>query len=159
MELGVRVGVVLVPLPVHLDDPLERLREVHAHTTARKADRAAAGGDSLADWAELTPPALLSGVARLYSGSRLADVHPPLHNLVVSSIPGPPLPLYIAGATLEATYPMGPLVEGSGLNVTVLTNLGNVDVGVLACPDLVPDVAAVARGFEAGVAELCDTAT
>jgi hypothetical protein len=37
----------------------------------------------------------------------------------------------------------------------VLTNLGNVDVGIIACPDLVPDVVDLARGFEAGVAELC----
>jgi WS/DGAT/MGAT family acyltransferase len=155
VELGVQVSVMLVPLPVHLGDPLARLREINAHTSALKADRAARGGDSLADWAELTPPALLSGVARLYSGARLADVHPPIHNLVVSSIPGPPVPLFIAGATLEATYPMGPLIEGSGLNITVLTNLGNVDVGIIACPDLVPEVAELARGFEAGVAELC----
>ena len=156
VELGVQVSVMLVPLPVHLDDPLARLREINGHTSALKADRAARGGDSLADWAELTPPALLSGVARFYSGARLADVHPPIHNLVVSSIPGPPVPLFIAGATLEATYPMGPLIEGSGLNVTVLTNLGNVDVGIIACPDLVPEVAELARGFEAGVAELCE---
>jgi diacylglycerol O-acyltransferase len=156
VEVGVQVSVMLVPLPVHLEDPLDRLRDVNSHTAALKADRAARGGDSLAEWAELTPPALLSGVARLYSGARLADRHPPIHNLVVSSIPGPPVPLYIAGATLEATYPMGPLIEGSGLNVTVLTNLGNVDVGIIACPDLVPDVADLARGFEAGVAELCD---
>jgi diacylglycerol O-acyltransferase / wax synthase len=159
VELGVQVSVMLVPLPVHLDDPRARLQDVNEHTTALKADRAARGGDSMAEWAELTPPALLSGVARLYSGAKLADRHPPLHNLVVSSIPGPPVPLYIAGATLEATYPMGPLIEGSGLNVTVLTNLGNVDVGILACPDLVPDVADLARGFEDGVAELCDAAS
>jgi diacylglycerol O-acyltransferase / wax synthase len=159
VELGVQVSVMLVPLPVQLDDPMARLRDITASTTALKADRAAAGGDSFADWAELTPPALLSGAARLYSGARLADRHPPIHNLVVSSIPGPPVPLYIAGATLEATYPMGPLIEGSGLNVTVLTNLGNVDVGILACPDLVPDVAELARGFEAGVAELCEATT
>jgi diacylglycerol O-acyltransferase len=156
VELGVQVSVVLVPLPVDVDEPEVRLREITVRTTALKADRAARGGDTLAEWAELTPPALLSGVARLYSGARLADRHPPIHNLVVSSVPGPPVPLYIAGATLEATYPMGPLIEGSGLNVTVLTNLGNVDVGILACPDLVPDVADLARGFEAGVAELCD---
>ena len=156
VEVGAQVSVMLVPLPVHLAEPVARLREVNAHTSALKADRAARGGDTLAEWAELTPPLLLSGVARLYSGARLADRHPPIHNLVVSSVPGPPLPLYIAGATLEATYPMGPLIEGSGLNVTVLTNLGNVDVGIIACPDLVPDVADLARGFEAGVAELCD---
>jgi len=159
VEIGVQVSVVRVPLPVHLDDPEARLRDINGHTRARKADRAASGGDTLAEWAELTPPALLSGVARLYSGARLADRHPPIHNLVVSSVSGPPVPLYIAGATLEATYPMGPLIEGSGLNVTVLTNLGNVDVGILACPDLVPDVADLARGFEAGAAELCDAAS
>jgi diacylglycerol O-acyltransferase / wax synthase len=159
VELGVQVSVVLVPLPVDVDEPEVRLREITVRTTALKADRAARGGDTLAEWAELTPPALLSGVARLYSGARLADRHPPIHNLVVSSVPGPPVPLYIAGATLEATYPMGPLIEGSGLNVTVLTNLGNVDVGIIACPDLVPEVAELARGFEGGVAELCDAAT
>ena len=159
VEIGVQVSVMLVPLPVHLGDAVAQLRDVNEHTTARKADRAAPGGDTLAEWAELTPPALLSGVARLYSGARLADRHPPIHNLVVSSIPGPPVPLYIAGATLEATFPMGPLIEGSGLNVTVLTNLGNVDVGILACPDLVPDVADLARGFERAVAELCKAAT
>jgi diacylglycerol O-acyltransferase / wax synthase len=157
VELGVQVSVMLVPLPVHLEDTRDRLRDINEHTRTLKADRAARGGDSLADWAELTPPALLSGAARLYSGARLADRHPPIHNLVVSSIPGPPVPLYIAGATLEATYPMGPLIEGSGLNVTVLTNLGNVDVGIIACPDLVPDVGDLARGFEAGVAELLKT--
>jgi WS/DGAT/MGAT family acyltransferase len=157
VEVGVQVSVMLVPLPVHVDDPVDRLRDINEHTTALKAERAVGGADTLAEWAELTPPALLSGVARLYSGARLADRHPPLHNLVVSSIPGPPVPLYIAGATLEATYPMGPLIEGSGLNVTVLTNLGNVDVGIMACPDLVPDVDDLARGFEAGVAELCDS--
>jgi WS/DGAT/MGAT family acyltransferase len=159
VELGVQVSVMLVLLPVHLDGAQARLREINAHTTALKADRAARGGDTLAEWAQLTPPALLSGVARLYSGTRLADRHPPIHNLVVSSVPGPPVPLFIAGATLEATYPMGPLIEGSGLNVTVLTNLGNVDVGIIACPDLVPDVADLARGFEAGVTELCEVAT
>jgi diacylglycerol O-acyltransferase len=159
VELGVQVSVMLVSLPVHLDDAEARLRDINLHTTALKAERAATGGDTLAEWAQLTPPALLAGVARLYSGARLADRHPPIHNLVVSSIPGPPVPLYIAGATLEATYPMGPLIEGSGLNVTVLTNLGNVDVGILACPDLVPDVADLARGFERAVAELCKAAT
>jgi WS/DGAT/MGAT family acyltransferase len=156
VDIGVQVSVALVPLPVHVDDPLERLCAISADTRAVKADRAARGGDSLAEWAELSPPALVTAVARLYSSSRLADRHPPLFNLVVSSIPGPPVPLYCAGATLEATYPMGPLMEGSGLNVTVLTNLGDVDVGVLACPDLVPDVDRLARGFEEGVAELCD---
>ncbi len=57
----------------------------------------------------------------------------------MSNVPGPPIPLYTAGARVEAIYPLGPLLPGSGLNVTVLSNLGNVDFGFLVCPDLVPD--------------------
>jgi diacylglycerol O-acyltransferase len=158
VELGVQVSVTMVPLPVPLDDPVEQLRTISADTTAFKEDRAASGGDTMAEWAELTPPALLTAFARFYSGARLADHHPPLHNLVVSSVPGPPVPLYLAGATVEATYPMGPLIEGSGLNLTLLTNLGNVDLGILACPDLVPEVAELAAGFEEGVAALVKAA-
>ena len=46
---------------------------------------------------------------RIYSGSRLPDLHPPALNCIVSNVPGPPVPLYTAGARIRAIYPMGPL--------------------------------------------------
>jgi diacylglycerol O-acyltransferase / wax synthase len=76
----------------------------------------------------------------------------------VSNVVGPSVPLYMAGARLVGLYPMGPLIANAGLNVTVLTLDGAVDVGVIACPGLVDDVAELADGFEKAVAALVELA-
>jgi hypothetical protein len=70
----------------------------------------------------------------------LADRHRPVHNLVISNVPGPPFPLYFAGARLLAIYPMGPIFDGAGLNLTVMSYLDHVDFGFLVCRELVNDV-------------------
>ena len=75
-------------------------------------------------------------------------------NLVVSNMIGPPIPLYLAGARVEAIYPMGPVAEGTGLNITVLSNMNRVDVGLLACKETVPHLWRIAEGFEDAVREL-----
>jgi hypothetical protein len=67
---------------------------------------------------------------------------------------GPPVPLYFGGARVTALYPMGPIAEGMGANVTLLSNMGRVDVGILACPDTLPDIWDLADGFADAVAEL-----
>ena len=91
---------------------------------------------------------------RLYSRLNLADRHPPIYNVVVSNVPGPDFPLYLDGAELVATYPMGPIMEGAGLNVTVLSYLDNVDFGFLAGAELVPDVWDMADVVEEAMADL-----
>jgi len=78
--------------------------------------------------------------ARLYSSMNLANSHRPIHNLVISNVPGPPFPLYMSGAEMVATYPMGPIMDGAGLNITVMSYRENVDIGYLGCTDLVPDI-------------------
>src|SRR5206468_1965944 len=75
--------------------------------------------DSLADWSEYTPPKPYAWMMRQYGRYRIADRHRPPINLVVSNVPGPRTPLYVAGAKLEAIYSVGPILEGVGLNVTV----------------------------------------
>ncbi|CAB4697614.1 unannotated protein [freshwater metagenome] len=74
----------------------------------------------------------------------LANQHRPIHNLVISNVPGPPFPLYLAGAELVAAYPMGPIMDGAGLNITVLSYRDHIDIGFLADADLVPDIWQVA---------------
>jgi len=64
------------------------------------------------------------------------------------------VPLYLAGARVTAVYPNGPLIGNTGLNLTVLSQESTLDLGVIACPDLVEDVAAIADGFLDGVAAL-----
>jgi WS/DGAT/MGAT family acyltransferase len=153
-SLGNKVSAMLAALPVQLADPVERLRAVAESTKGAKEIHGALGADMLGDWAEFAAPALFARAARLYSGMKLADRHPPIHNLVVSNIPGPPIPLYCAGARVVAIYPMGPILEGAGLNVTIISFMGSVDFSAIACRELVPDVASIASGFIDAVAEL-----
>ena len=75
-------------------------------------------------------------------------------DVVVSNVPGPDFPLYLDGAELVATYPLGPVSEGAGLNVTVLSYLDNVDFGFLAAAELVPDVWDMADDVDKAMAEL-----
>src|SRR3546814_19980848 len=81
---------------------------------------------------------------RLYSRMKVADHIRPLFNVTISNVPGPPFPLYTAGARVEANYPVGPIIDGTGLNMTVMSYLDQLDFGLLACPDVLPDVLVLA---------------
>ena len=94
----------------------------------------------LREWAQLAVPALSSRVARLAGNLRLFDHVPALFNVLVSNIPGPDVPLWCAGARLVALYPVGPLADGVGLNITVISYTGTLYVGILGCRVLVPEV-------------------
>jgi hypothetical protein len=108
----------------------------------------------LQDWAEFSPPRLLALSTRVVSGMQRSGRLPPLANLVISNIPGPPFPLYLAGAKVVASYGAGPLVPGQGINVTVMSYCGCLHLCVNACRETVPDVWQLADGFEQAVAEL-----
>ena len=149
-----RVSAMMVGLPVTIEDPVEQLRAIREDTKGAKEMHKALGADTLTGLAEFAPPRLLNQASRLYSRLNLADRHRPVHNLIVSNVPGPPIPLYCAGGRVVATYPMGPILEGAGLNLTVLSNMGNVDFGAIACREMVPDLWDIATGFADAVAEL-----
>ncbi len=149
-----KITALMVPLPVQTADPVERLLQIAQFSKDSKGMIDALGVDAVGDVAELVPPLLMVGGSKLYDGMGLSRLHPPLQSLVVSNMPGPPIPLYLAGARVAAVYPFGPLLPGSGLNITVLSNMGSLDVGLICCPDLVPDLWEIADGFPAAVAEL-----
>ena len=77
-----------------------------------------------------------------------------VHNLVISNVPGPPIPLYFMGAEILALVPLGPVFHGAGVNVTVMSNNGKVHVGIIACRESLPDVDDLAQRFPAELAEL-----
>ena len=138
-DRGNRLVPMLVAIPAHLDEPTEQLEAASA--AARTAKQRAEDGDR-SPWlrlSELAVPGLARPLSRFYTNQRLADHHPPLMNLTISNVPGPPVTLYSAGARLEATFPMGPVYEGNGLNITVTSYVDALQVGVVACPDRVPD--------------------
>jgi diacylglycerol O-acyltransferase len=153
-ELSNKVTTMSVRLPTHLADPAEVLRAVHRETADAKQVFEAVDANLVPQWLEMTPPILTALAARLYSDYDLADKTPPMMNLAVSNMMGPPVPLYFGGARVEAVYPMGPVGEGMGLNLTVLSNMGRLDLGVLACRNLVPDPWEIANHFTESVREL-----
>jgi diacylglycerol O-acyltransferase len=110
--------------------------------------------DSLQDWAEFAAPRTFGLAVRAYAGLRLAERHPVVHNLVISNVPGPPLPLYFMGAKIEALYPLGPVFHGAGLNLTVMSNNGEVHVGAIACRESMPDPDALVQHFPKELARL-----
>ena len=151
-EAANRVSIIRVHLPIHEDDPVARLLGIHAETSRRKkAHRGGAGGDVLKDITDLinnvTIPWMLTHAMSLFSSQHLADRLPPLWNLVISNIAGPAVPLYTPGARLTHLFPLGPVQQGSGLNITVMSAVGRLCFGALACSELVPDVEEIGRGF------------
>jgi WS/DGAT/MGAT family acyltransferase len=133
-----KVSAMFTSLATDVDDPLERLRTIQQVTKGAKEDHAALGAHLLQDWAELAAPTTFALAARLYSSLNLASGHRPIHNVVISNVPGPPFPLYFAGAMLQCTLPLGPVMEGAGLNITVMSYMDHVDIGFMVCPELIP---------------------
>ena len=148
---GNKVSAMFASLATDVEDPADRLHAISESTEGAKEDHNAIGARTLTDWAEWAAPRTFGLASRLYSSMNLANSHRPIHNLVISNVPGPPFPLYVGGARLRAVYPFGPLVEGSALNITVLSNMGNMDIGVIGCPDVAPDIDGLAAGIAEGI--------
>jgi diacylglycerol O-acyltransferase len=151
---GNRVSSMLSSLATDIDDPVARLKVIHECMAEAKEQQKAIGADTLQEWAEFAAPAVAGRAARLYSRMKLADYHRPLFNVTISNVPGPPFALYSAGAKLVANYPVGPILDGTGLNMTVMSYLDQLDFGLLACPDVFDDVWALADALHTALADL-----
>jgi diacylglycerol O-acyltransferase / wax synthase len=152
--MGNQVSQMLVSLATDIDDPVERLRTISSGTEHAKEQEKAIGAETLMNWAEFAAPAVAARAARLYSNMKLADRHRPLFNVTISNVPGPNFPLYSAGSRMVAMYPMGPIADGGALNMTVMSYMGTMFFGLLACRDTLPDVWDIARGLESSLEDL-----
>jgi diacylglycerol O-acyltransferase len=135
-----RVSAMFANLATDVADPRARLEAIRGAMTAAKDMHAAIPAEVLLDITRFAPPALAARAMRLYSRTRIADRLNPPFNLVISNVPGPPMPLYCAGARLEHFYPVSTVADGQGLNITVQSYCGNLDFGIVVDRDLVPDV-------------------
>jgi diacylglycerol O-acyltransferase len=147
-EGGNRISTVLVDLPVHEADPGARLDAVHSAMSAIKDSAAVRAGALLVGASGWAPPLVSSALARGMGGLRA-------FNLVVSNVPGPQQPFYVAGSRLRAVYPAVPLNPANqGLSVGVLSYDGGVHFGLLADRDLDPGVQVAADALAEALAEL-----
>ena len=148
-----QVSGMFASLETQIADPAERLKAIAESNIAAKEHSSAIGATLLQDWSQFAGPAVFGVAMRVYARSRLTESRP-VHNLVVSNVPGPQVPLYFLGAQVQAMYPLGPIFHGSGLNITVMSLNGTLNVGLISCPQLLPDLWDMADGFAAGMKEL-----
>jgi diacylglycerol O-acyltransferase len=142
-----KVSAMFVSLPCRTDDPVERVEIIRSVTKGAKSEHNALGADVLLNWAEHASPSVFSAAARTYTRLRLADRHRPIHSLVISNVPGPDFPLYVGGAEIVAAFPLGPVMDGAGLNITVMSHRGVLNWGLIACTESVPGVDAIAAAI------------
>ena len=145
--VGNRLSAMFVPLSNDRDRPLDRLRAIVSTSASAKAQERAVGyGPMAAAVSEAFPPALVRPVIRLgLQWGALRRLR--AGNLMISNVPGPDFPLYFAGMRMVAAYPLGPVIDGVALNITVQSYRDSLFVGINAGATAVPDLPALARSM------------
>jgi diacylglycerol O-acyltransferase / wax synthase len=149
---GNRVSTMIVPIPTNVKDPRKRLMRAHEYLRSAKDRHQALPADLLTDATSFIPPAVAARAART-TMDILGRTRPPL-NLVISNVPGPRDPLYCAGALLEANFPVSVVIDGVGLNMTVMSYRDHVDFGIITDRDQIDDAWALMDGTAAALDEL-----
>jgi WS/DGAT/MGAT family acyltransferase len=137
---GNRIMLMTAPLFTDVADPVERLQLTHDALSEMKERHKALPAELLQNANEFIPPAVFSRAARLTFALNSSERGRPAWNLVISNVPGPQVPLYLAGGRLEANYPVSVVTDGMGLNITVMSYDGHLDFGIVADREQIPDV-------------------
>jgi WS/DGAT/MGAT family acyltransferase len=137
---GNRVSAMIVELPTDEADPVVRFERMQASMQIAKDQHHAIPADMLQDFAQFTPPSVLGMAGRAAARMKILDRINPPFNVVISNVPGPQFPLYSAGAMLRGIYPLSAISDGVGLNMTLMSYNGNLDFGLLACREMIPDI-------------------
>lgn len=155
---GNRVSAMLSSLATDVEDPVQRLKAIAEGMSSAKEQDKLIGAASLTDWTEFTFPALVGRASRLISSTRVFDRLRPAFNVTISNVPGPPFPLFLAGGRMVGCYPLGPVAEGVGLNITVMSYCGIVYFGLNSCRETVPRLGELPGMLEAALDELLEAA-
>jgi diacylglycerol O-acyltransferase / wax synthase len=155
-DAGNHLSFLFYALPVHVEDPIERLKFVTASAETVKEVYRRNGAGLLSSIACFASSKAVQPFIKAISSARLASVLPPAVNVLISSIKGPEMPLYLAGSEMTSLYPMGPIFEGVGLGITAVSYRDRVDFGFMACPDLIPDVERLAEDVKPEIRSMHD---
>ena len=137
-------GVFVCSLATDVKDPFQRLMLIHEAASAQKKLLGSLRGSALPEVVALGTGPLMRALVGLYARTRLAEKLPPMGNLWISNVPGPPLPLYICGARVLSFWPCSIPFHGAALNITAESYCDSLDFGFTACRRTLPDVAQLA---------------
>ena len=135
-----QASMSLISLGTHIADMAKRLQHVKAASAAMKSTMGSLKSVLPTDFPSLGVPWLIEAATALYGKARVADRIPQLANVVISNVPGPPVPLYMAGARMITNYPTSIVVHGMALNITVQSYDQSLDFGLMADAQAMPDV-------------------
>ncbi|MGN6496019.1 MAG: WS/DGAT/MGAT family O-acyltransferase [Tsuneonella sp.] len=158
-DKGNQVAAMIAPLGTHIEDPVERLKFVHARTVNSKAMTDAIGARNMTEVSKVSPALYMSLGAQLYTRLGLANRMGPPFTTVVTNVPGPPVPIYSAGARLESMMGLICLTDGMGLAHVVQSYTDEATIAFTACRELMPDPEFYAHCIEQSFEELRDTAS
>ncbi len=158
-DMGNQVAAMIAPLGTHIADPAERLSFCHERTVNSKAMTEAIGARNMTEASKVSPALWMSLGAQLYTRLGLANRGmAPMFSTVVTNVPGPPVPIYSAGARLESMFGLICLTDGMGLGHTVQSYCDEATITFTACRELLPDPEFYAQCIEDSFAELRDAA-
>ena len=148
---GNRLAVMRGPLPVYVEDPVERLAVVVAAMDDLKESKQAVGAEVLTSMQQFAPPTVLAQASRLNFSTIL-------FNLLVTNVPGPQFPLYVQGREMTSVFPIAFLPKNHALAIAIMSYNGQMNFGLLGDYDAMPDLEAFGDAIEASLAELVSLA-
>jgi diacylglycerol O-acyltransferase len=150
---GNRVSAMFVPIPTNEPDPRRRIERTHEVLAVAKERNNATPAELMQDATRFVPPALMGAASRVTMGLLARAPVAPVANLVISNVPGPREPLYLGGARMLAYYPVSTITDGVGLNITVISYLDHIDVGIIADREQLEDPWPMLEGMRAALQE------
>ena len=145
--LGNRVAAIMAPLPVWCQDPVARLDIVREELKGLKSGGQAVGAQVLTQLSGFAPATVMDQASRVMARQRF-------FNLVVTNVPGPQIPLYLAGKRMIDTFPMVPLAKNQALGVALLSYAGRINFGLVGDYDLMWDLDDFTEDVRESLAEL-----
>jgi WS/DGAT/MGAT family acyltransferase len=149
-----QASMTLLSLGTHVADPVKRLAHIRAATQSMKRTLAGVKNVLPTDFPSLGLSWLTEAAAALYRRATESDKIPSVANVAVSNVPGPPVPLYVAGARMLTNYPCSIVTHGLGLNITVQSYDQSLDFGMMADAKAMPDVRALGDELMAAFEQL-----
>ena len=136
---GNKVSAMLAALPTNVEDPVERLGVTSQATATAKSQQAFIPQGLVDDATDFAPPAFVARATRVAFASKVLH-RLPAFNVVISNIPGPNVPVYLAGAKLLAHYPVSVVTDGVAFNITLIGYLDQLHFGLIAAREVMPDI-------------------
>ena len=152
-----QVTMMLVNMATHIADAAKRMAAIRDASSAAKMLTGSMKGAMTtvtSDLPTLGIPWLMSVITPLYKTAVASNRIPVVANVVISNVPGPSMPLYMAGAKMTAYFPVSIVTHGLALNITIHSYAGSLDYGFIAAKNEVPKLGAFVKHVEAAHQEL-----